>query len=171
MYSKNAKAISDGAITSVEHLAKELSSLIPSDDRFTAAVRTAIVPTASLARYYLRKLQIVKDGSKEPQYTPSADTAVTLEHILPQKPGNDWKLPPEQMQALYNRLGNQALLAGSVNSKIGNVGFEAKRKALGESPFTLTSAVKDCGDWGEKEIAERQDMLAGLAEAAWPFLV
>lgn len=68
VYSKNAKAISDGAITSVEQLAKEQSviSLIPPDDRFIAAVRTVTVPTASLARYYLRRLQIVADGKAEP---------------------------------------------------------------------------------------------------------
>jgi hypothetical protein len=172
VYSKNAKAISDGAIKSVEQLAKEQSivSLVPQDDRFLSAVSTAMVPTASLARYYLRKLQIVADGNKEPQYTPSADTGVTLEHILPQKPGSDWKLAPELMQALYNKLGNQALLAGSINSRIGNVGFDAKKKALASSPFSLTNNVSKAADWGEKEITERQDTLASLARAAWPFL-
>ena len=173
VYSKNAKAITEGAIKSVGELAKEQSivSLIPQDDRFIAAVRTVTVPTASLARYYLRKLQIVADGNQEPQYTPSADTDVTLEHILPQKSGSEWKLPPELMQALYNRLGNQALLAGSVNSKIGNVGFAAKQKALASSPFSLTSNVAKASDWGEKEITERQNALADLAKVAWPFLV
>lgn len=171
VYSKNAKAISDGAITSVEQLAKDQSIVIPQDDRFIAAVRTATVPTASLARYYLRKLQIVADGNKEPQYKPSADTDVTLEHIMPQKPGSEWKVPPEVMQALYNRLGNQALLAGSVNSKIGNVGLDAKRKALAESPFSLTRSVSQASDWEEKEITERQSVLADLAKKAWPFLV
>ena len=96
---------------------------------------------------------------------------MTLEHILPQKPGSEWKLPPDTVQVLYNRLGNQALLAGSVNSKIGNVGFETKKKALASSPFTLTSKVASVAEWGEKEIAERQDGLAKLAVKAWPFLV
>ena len=135
------------------------------------AIRTAIVPTASLARYYLRKLQIVADGNKEPQYTPSQDKDVTLEHVLPQKPGNDWKLSQEQMQALYNRLGNQALLAGSVNSKLGNIGFEEKKKALAKSPFSLTNSIAKAADWGEKEISERQIVISGFAKGAWPFLV
>ena len=168
-YSKNAKAISDGRIKTVEEI-PELGSLIPADDRFSSAVQTATVPTASLARYYLRRLQIVEDGDKEPQYTPSADTEVTLEHILPQKPNKDWNLGPDKVEGLYNRLGNQALLRGSVNSKIGNVGFDAKRKALEESPFTLTKIVSKCAVWTEKEISERQIKLAELASKAWPFL-
>jgi hypothetical protein len=173
VYSKNAKAISDGTITTVEDLAKEKSvvTLIPPDDSFAAAVRTVRVPTASLARYYLRKLQIVEDGDAEPQYTPSSDTPVTLEHILPQKPSSDWTLAPEVMQTLFNRLGNQALLAGSVNSKLGNVGFSVKQAELAASPFSLTNMVSADIEWSEKEISARQNRLADLAKKAWPFLV
>jgi hypothetical protein len=173
VYSKTAKAISDGIIKSVEDLAKDqaIASLIPQDDRFVGAVRTVTVPTASLSRYYLRKLQIVSDGNNAPQYTPSADTGVTLEHILPQKPGTDWKLPPELMQALFNRLGNQALLSGSTNSRIGNADFATKIKALASSPFSLTNSVAKASSWGEKEISDRQNTLADLAKTAWPFLV
>ena len=132
VYSKNAKAISDGAIKSVDDLAKEKSfaALIPRDDAFVANMRTVSVATGSLARYYLRKLQIVADGKPEPEYTPNQDTDVTLEHIMPQKPGPDWTLPPELMQALYNRFGNLALLTGSVNSKLGNIGFDKKKPVL-----------------------------------------
>jgi uncharacterized protein DUF1524 len=173
VYSKNSKSISDGAIKSVDELARDKSivALIPQDDRFVAAVETATVATASLARYYLRKLQIIADGNPEPQYTPSADTSVTLEHVLPPKPGPDWNLKPEVMQALYNKLGNQALLAGSVNSKLGNIGFVAKKPALSQSAFSLTSIISRESDWGAKEIADRQSVLAGYSTKAWPFLV
>lgn len=170
-YSRTAKAISDGAITDVDELSRQLVALIPTDERFEGVFRTITVPTASLARYYLRKLQIVEDGKDEPQYTPNDGQAVTLEHILPQKPGTDWTLPQDKMRELYNRLGNQALLAGSVNSSIGNVGLNAKRQALADSPFTLTSQASSATDWGEKEIGERQVALAKLAIKAWPFLV
>ena len=69
VYSKNAKAINKGTIKIVAELATQLVTLIPANDRFEAAVRTSVVPTASLARYYLRKLQIVADGKDEP-YSP-----------------------------------------------------------------------------------------------------
>jgi hypothetical protein len=170
-YSKTARAISDGTITDVDELGRQLVALIPTDERFEAVFRTITVPTASLARYYLRKLQIVEDGKDEPQYTPNDGQAVTLEHILPQRPGSDWTLPQDKMRELYNRLGNQALLAGSVNSSIGNVGLNAKRQALADSPFSLTSQASIATNWGEKEIGERQVSLAALAVKAWPFLV
>ncbi len=171
VYSRCAKAISDGAIKDVDQLMPELASLIPADDRFESAVRTAVVPTASLARYYLRKLQIVADGKDEPQYTPNDGTPITLEHILPQRPGTEWTLPPDKMRELYNRLGNQALLTGSVNSRIGNIGFDAKRKALADSEFSLTNQTSKCAGWSEKEIADRQSELAKIAIKAWPLLV
>ena len=72
VYSKNARAISEGSIKSVDQLASEKSivTLIPADDRFIAAFQTVVVPTASLARYYLRKIQIAEDGKNEPRVHP-----------------------------------------------------------------------------------------------------
>jgi hypothetical protein len=172
-YSKNAKAITDGKVTKVEQLVTEESmvNLIPRDDKFASAVKTASVPTASLARYYLRKIQIIADGKDEPEYTPNQDKDITLEHVLPQKPSADWKLPADKMQALYNRLGNLALLQGSVNSKLGNIGFNQKQPELAKSNFSLTNMIAKQADWNEKEISDRQQQLADYAVKAWPFLV
>ena len=171
-YSRNAKAISDGKITKVDQLAADESmvNLVPPDDRFSAAVKTASIPTASFARYYLRKIQIVADGNKEPEYTPNQDKDITLEHVLPQKPSSDWTLPAEKMQSLYNRLGNLALLKGSVNSKLGNIGFDKKRPELAKSGFSLTNTIAKESNWDEKEISQRQQQLADLAVKAWPYL-
>lgn len=171
-YSRGAKNISDKKLTNVAQVNKELASIIPDDQVFKSSVVTASVSTASLARYYLRRLQIEADGGNEPQYTPNDGKAVTLEHILPQKPGKEWAhIPAEEAKANYNRLGNQALLAGSVNSKIGNVGFQDKKPALAASPFSLTSSVAKMADWNIVEIAKRQSKLADLAIKAWPLAV
>jgi hypothetical protein len=113
-------------------------------------------------------LQIQADGISEPQYTPNEGTSVTLEHVLPQRPGADWAaIPPELARGNYNRLGNQALLAGSINSSIGNVGFEAKKAALAASPFSLTSSVATKTTWDVDSISARQVELARLAVRAW----
>jgi hypothetical protein len=172
-YSKNAKAMTDSKITNVEQLVADeaMVNLIPPDDRFLAAVKTANVPTASLARYYLRKMQLVADGGHEPEYTPNQDKDITLEHVLPQKLSADWKLPADKMQTVYNRLGNLALLKGSVNSKLGNVAPSKKLPELAKSDFSLTNMIGKQSDWGEKEIFERQQELAEYAVKAWPFLV
>jgi hypothetical protein len=170
-YSKAAKKVTDEAIKSVDEITKEIAAIIPTDERFLAAATNASVPTASLARYYLRKLQMEEDGKDEPMYVPNDGTPVTLEHVLPVNPGTDWAhIPPDDIKANYNRLGNQALLAGSVNSKIGNVGFSAKKEALAKCEFTLTSSIAKLSEWRIQDIADRQAKLASLAVKTWPLL-
>ena len=111
-YGRNALKITQKTIKNVEQLTKDMIQIIPDDKKFRSAVATANVANAQLARYYLRALQIQKDGGEEPQYIPSDGTAVTLEHIVPSKPGPDWKhIKPEDAKAMCNRLGNQVLLA------------------------------------------------------------
>jgi hypothetical protein len=67
---------------------------------------------------------------------------VTLEHILPTKPGVDWKhMTPEEQKANLNRLGNQVLLSATVNSKLGNASFTTKEPALNAAQFSLTKEV------------------------------
>jgi hypothetical protein len=168
-YSRTAKKINDGLVTDVDAVTRELAAVLPADDVFEAAFSTISVAKASLARYYLRRLQIHADGVSEPQYTPNDGVAVTLEHILPQRPNADWaNIPAELARAHYNRLGNQALLAGSINSSIGNVGFEAKKAALAASPFSLTSSVATSPSWDIDSISARQATLAQLAVGTWP---
>lgn len=170
-YSRSAKKVTEKQIHNVSELTREMASIIPDDGAFRSSFLNASVPTASLARYYLRRLQIEADGNPEPQYTPNDGKAVTLEHILPQKPGVEWNhIPPDEAKANYNRLGNQALLAGSVNSKIGNVGFKDKRAALAASPFTMTSSVAKASNWDARAIAKRQSEMAELAVKAWPLV-
>lgn len=89
-YSKNAKKVTDGAMKTVDALTKEMPAIIPDDGRFKAAVATAVVPDAQLARYYLRVLQMQADGAMNSQYVPNDGKQVTLEHILPVKPGPEW---------------------------------------------------------------------------------
>jgi hypothetical protein len=168
-YSKNAKRVTDGAIKTVDDLAREMAVVIPDDERFRAAAASATVPNAQLARYYLRVLQMQADGAMDLQYVPNDGKPVTLEHILPVKPGPEWiYISTEDAKSNYNRLGNQALLSGSVNSKLGNVGYATKRPALLVSQFSLTKEAAAPSDWSLHEIAVRQKRMAELAVLAWP---
>jgi uncharacterized protein DUF262/uncharacterized protein DUF1524 len=168
-YSKNAKKVTDGEIKTVDGLAKELAVIIPDDGRFKAAVSTAIVANAQLARYYLRVLQMQADGAINNQYVPNAGEQVTLEHILPVNPGPAWiNISTEDAKANFNRLGNQALLDANVNSQLGNVGYDVKKPALAASPFSLTKEAALHQGWGPLEITNRQERLADLAALAWP---
>lgn len=80
-HGRSAAKIANGDIRTVEQLTTEMSAVIPDDERFKAAVATANVSQARLARYYLRALQMQEDGETEPQYVPNDGREVTLERI------------------------------------------------------------------------------------------
>jgi hypothetical protein len=171
-YSKCAKKISDKAIKTVSDLGKELLTVIPADDRFESAASTVSIQTASLARYYLRRIQMEADNKFEKQYVPNDGEQVTLEHVLPQRPGKGWThVSAEDAKANYNRLGNQALLSGESNSRLNNAEFKDKRSTLAASPFSLTKGIAKLKDWDIPEITARQKVLAKHAVKAWPLNV
>jgi hypothetical protein len=118
----------------------------------------------------LRALQRCEDGEKEPQYIPNPGREVTLEHILPSKPGIDWNhFTPEEQKVYLNRLGNQVLLPATVNSKIGNASYTVKKPALAaKGNFSLTKETAIHASWGIDEIKARQKRLADLAIKTWP---
>lgn len=170
-YSRNAHEITQGRIRKAAQVKSDLIKIVPDDTRFKLAVSTAHVANTVLARYYLRALQRKADGQKEPQYVPNPGSEITLEHIIPQKPGKGWEhLTSDEIKANTNRLGNLALLTGTVNSKIGNVSYQEKKPALLASEYSLTKEAGRFATWGVSEVAKRQERLADLAVMTWPLL-
>ena len=169
-YSTNAFGIREGKIKKAGEVKSDMARVIPDDIRFKQAVTSANVANQQLARYYLRALQRCADGEAEPQYIPNPGGEVTLEHILPAKPGTGWEhLTPEEQKANLNRLGNQVLLPATVNSKLGNVSYDVKKPALSaKGNFSLTKDAAEFNSWGIAEIATRQKRLAELAVKTWP---
>ena len=104
-----------------------------------------------------------------PTYFP---TKVTLEHILPQKPGprSLWrqKFPDQKRRVeLSQMLGNFAILSNKVNPKASNFDFHKKReKIFGASDsnvFPLTAQLVTYNDWTADDIMQRQEQLTDLA--------
>ena len=165
-----AKDVYKGGVKSTQDLKKKLNGVTPSDEEFRAAFEIARVSKAELARYYLRSLERAANREPEPWYMPVEDRSIiTLEHVLPKAPEDRWPQFGEDEAAGYvNRLGNQALLRASDNSRAGNAGFADKRPLYRESPYRLTQMVADAEDWTPAEVVARQKRLAELAIAAWP---
>jgi hypothetical protein len=171
-YSRNAFNITNGTLKKAAEVKADMAKVIPDDARFRVAVANASVANQSLARYYLRAMQRCEDGEKEPQYIPNPGQEVTLEHILPARPGSDWDhFSPEEQKAFLNRLGNQVLLPATVNSKLGNASYSVKKPALAASGnFSLTKEAAMHTRWGKSEIIARQERLAHLAVKTWPIV-
>jgi len=128
-----------------------------------------------LARYYLNAIEIFKKDSEEyPELQPIDDRKkLNLEHVLPQKRGNNWPhWDPDVAAAYVKRLGNLVLMNAKKNVQIGNLSFKDKRAAFGKSQLLLTRQIFDMtspsSTWEPKDIAKRQEKLAEDAVLTWP---
>ena len=167
-----AQSVFAGEIATVAKLKARLAGVIPADEPFKRAVEAATVSKISLARYYLRSLEMTAKDEATPWFIPNDDKqTINLEHVLPVKPDDSWnRFFPNQdtMQAYVRRLGNMVLLLAKSNADLANGDFETKKIAYAASPYELTRQISTVDDWTEAQIVERQKGLAELALRAWP---
>ena len=164
-----AKRITEGNIKSADALAEHLGPILPNDRTFELAFANATVANHRLARYYLRSLESASRNEPEPEFVPNEDTVITLEHVLPQNPGENWpNVEPAVHSTYYRRLGNMALLPETPNRDIGNDAFVDKKPIYKSSSYNLTKEIADETQWGSIEIENRQQRMAKLAIKSWP---
>jgi hypothetical protein len=99
-------------------------------------------------------------------------SVLTVEHILPKKPGADWNpiiaADPEIVDDCVLRLGNMCLLT-KINEKLGNKGFATKKATFVKSDLLSTKNVATFQTWDRQAIEKRQAHLASLARAIWRY--
>lgn len=169
-YAIAAQKVGTKSITTAKSLTDELLHILPTDAQFQLAFAEARVSSASLARYYLRALEKKYKQEDEAEWVPSDDqTAINLEHILPENPQKEWPhIPVETANAYYKRIGNLVLLKATTNASIGNGSFEKKKAAFAASSYALTSMVAQFNGWDAGAIEQRQRVLAEWAVKTWP---
>lgn len=165
-----ARRVFAGDILTASALKKELVTVIPVDALFRQAFEVATVSKAILARYYLRSLEMAAKNEANPWFIPNDDKqTINLEHVLPDKPGKNWKQFDEETARVYlKRIGNLALMLAKSNSDLGSLAFKAKKAVYKDSPYELTRQISTVDDWTPEKISERQKGLAQLALRAWP---
>jgi Protein of unknown function DUF262/Protein of unknown function (DUF1524) len=168
--SSAARDIYEGSITTAAELKHSLSHLTPTDSQFQEAFERARVTSAKIGRYYLRSLERAAKGEHEPWFQPEDDKAIiNLEHVLPEKPEENWDhIPEADVQQYAKRLGNLALMQARDNSNLRSASFEDKRMVYKDSPYVLTSQIALHAHWTVDDIVGRQKQLAQLAIKAWP---
>lgn len=147
-----------------------LASSIPNDQQFREAFETATVSNAQFARYYLRSLERVAKNVQDPWLIPNDDPAViTLEHVCPQKPQENWPdWSADDLKAYVKRIGNMVLLTADANSMLKSDSFAIKKAHLASSPYETTSMVAESLNWLPDDIVNRQKRLSELSIKAWP---
>jgi hypothetical protein len=172
LYGIAAQGITDKSIKSLSELTKHISKAIPTDDKFRNDFAEASVGKAHLARYYLRSLERQFKNEAEPYFIPNDKPVINREHIMPENPSTDWGGVPEEIRDTYtSRLGNQVLLRASVNSTLGNQGWNVKKPKLLEAEFHFTKMAGEYENWGKEEIEGRQKRMAEYAAATWPLKI
>lgn len=165
-----AKEIRSKTITTAARVLRRLQNVIPTDAQFRASFLTCGVSKAFLARYYLRALEQQAMGIDEPELVPNDNAeVVNLEHVLPQKPSNQWAhVPVDEQSIMVTRLGNLALLKTKINTRAGNDGFVYKSRFYAQSAYELTKTIATERAWDKAAIDRRQQRMADLAVKTWP---
>jgi hypothetical protein len=167
-YARRAKEVGTKQITKASELRQEMKKYVPTDAEFEDAFANARVSRQRLARYYLRAIEKTKVGDDQPEYIANEDIQdISLEHILPLKPGGDWDVEDELAEASQKMLGNMVLLKANQNRDLGNRPFKEKKTTYAESGYLSTKEVSAYRDWSLDEIKDRQSKMAKLAVKTW----
>jgi uncharacterized protein DUF1524 len=147
-----------------------LAPIILGDAPFRQAFEIAAVSKASLARYYLRSLEMAAKGEAAPWFIPNDDKqTINLEHVLPEKTEENWNhINPDAAKVYVKRLGNLTLMLAKTNSDLRSAGFDKKKAVYQSSPYETTRQIASAPEWNEAQIDARQKILADLALKAWP---
>ncbi len=173
IYASAAMKIWNGEIRNTSNLFDELKAELPTDEQFRNAFSTASISKSQLARYVLRSLETKMRNDKEPEFVVNSDQDVlTLEHVIPENPPDNWDgLIEADSKAYYRRIGNLTLLTARSNSGLGTAPF-AQKKAIYEnsSNLFLNRQIVEKNVWGKSEVEDRQKLMAEIAVATWPLL-
>ncbi len=166
-YNQAAMAVDDGKCVSARQVKDYLRDVYISDKEFKDTFRYVTFEQRTqrkLATYILLQLEQQYTGKAVPDFETGG---VTLEHILPENPGDGWEAFDDKARQKYTYyLGNLTLLDAKTNRLVGNQSPESKIAVYQSSQFALTREL-DNPVWTPASIEQRQDQLAKLATAAW----
>jgi hypothetical protein len=170
-YGALAKDVMEGSINSAGQLRDRVRpGVLRTDAEFKQSFSKARVSKNTLARYYLRALELYREGDVNSDLGGTLDETYTfnVEHVMPQKESPHWHIDEQLAQQFRKRLGNMVLLNPDENAKLGNKGFDEKRSIYAKSPLLLTQSVGAFDNWGPTEIDQWQESLADIAVKIWP---
>ena len=117
-----------------------------------------------IIKYIFAKYEKFKEGVN----INLSDEQYTIEHILPQNPGEEWGEDNYDFDTLIYRLGNLCLLERNLNKDIGNEAYVRKAEIYKKSALKTTQAiVEDYKEWNAKTINSRQQQIGNCAKSIW----
>ncbi|MEU6381344.1 DUF262 domain-containing protein [Streptomyces sp. NPDC046909] len=149
----------------------------PDDDELREKIQKAPFYRYGLAPQRKMVLQRLEESYEHPEPVDFAAARLTIEHVMPQSPGDEWlrmldedtadgENPQDLHSRLQHTLGNLTLTA--INSELSNHPFERKQGLLHGSHLEMNRRIAATERWGAKEILARADELTDRAVALWP---
>lgn len=147
----------------------KLSSIMVDDNEFKSAFKEKSFPYNSrntkVVKYILGKLERFKGFAQNIRFD---DDNVSLEHIYPQNPSDEWELDESKMQRFVFRLGNICLLEKGLNKDIQNVNFSNKVVIYQKSSYYYAQKIaSDYNEWNDSSIIRLQAEMANAAVSIW----
>lgn len=161
------------------HLARlnVTSTYWPGDDELRLTLATEAAYTRFPRGRMRMFLEAIEDEYRSETGQPQLERkGYPIEHLLPRSWRETWPVATteeaEERQARVHRLGNLTLLTKSLNSKVSNGPWVAKRAALRDhNTITLTGRVLKRTDedvWNEELIDQRTSDLTEAILRVWP---
>ena len=170
IYTDAALAIRMGRVTGLSQVFSHLRSAYVDDSRFLIDFEQKKLTKPAVARYILAELN--DHLQQDPERMVAESTGrVTLEHILPKNPGEEWRgafAAQHDPSDYVDLVGNLTLLEKGRNRGIANAGFLEKRdKAFADSSLILNQELATMDDWTFEDILQRSKHLAEIAGQLW----
>lgn len=166
VYNQVAIKIKKGEIKNTREVFEELRQVYVQDEKFKQDFSFLAISTKGqkkkLVRYILHKLEADASGMEV------NEGSFSIEHILPQRPTDDWRhhFTDAQIEEMVYRLGNLTLLEDTLNREIGDKSYQVKREKYQQSVYTLTKSINAL-EWTADSLCNRQRDLAKRAAHIW----
>lgn len=148
---------------------KKLSSILVDDNEFKSAFKEKSFPynsrNAKVVKYILGKIEHFKGSTQSVRFD---DENVSIEHIYPQNPTDEWNLDESKMQRFLFRLGNICLLEKGLNRDVQNAVFSDKVSIYKKSSYYYAKKISlDYTEWNDSSIIKLQSEMANAAVSIW----
>ncbi len=164
LYNRLANKLNAQPNLKPEDIKQELKPVYPNDAEFKNAFRNKQMPSRQTNKKIVFLLSQIENYLNN-EIQPSSD--MTLEHILPQKPKDEWQesFGRNNYDDAIDRLGNLTILTDKDN--MGQQPFERKCEVLKESKLALNRKIAEYRTWDMDTLDDYQGWLANHAASVW----